>query len=548
MTLEAGVRLGPYEILSPLNLAWAGEVYRGRDHEHQRDIAIRVLRVDFAAHPTLRRRFEGDMRAAAALTHPDILDIYDVGTDDHAAYIVSEPFEGETVRALLDRDALSAPAAIRCAVQVARALAAAHRKGIVHRGLTAENVLVAPEGRVTLLGFGLAALAEPDSPVAAAAGRRSDVFALAGFLRQALKGIPRRGLATRQRRLLAWMAGFVLLALAAGLALPRVQSSRQAADEPPMSASPRDTAAPMPSADVPAEPVPRPPEAGAERGSLEEIPASGETSVTVADAAGAAASSREGVTNRAAVDAAVPSAAPAVTVAEPPSTTPVFDRDDRDTASLTMEASVRATEFDLARASNLLRAAAERGDASTQVALLYVRGLQEARDAFRRGGAAETLASVREAIASLEAIAKGRPGSAEIARLTLHAAAAAAQSEHAEMRLYLETAIRMESAQRAAGLPGAPLVTAAEVAGDLWLQVHRYEDARRAYAEAAERFGATLRILAGRARAARGLNDVAGACEEYRALLDAWGARPGLPLEIAEGRVYVAGFCASRGP
>lgn len=211
-----------------------------------------------------------------------------------------------------------------------------------------------------------------------------------------------------------------------------------------------------------------------------------------------------------------------------------------------MEASVRATEFDVAGASNLLRMAAERGDAGAQVGSLYLRGLQDAREAFRRGGAADTLAPVREAIASLETIAKGRPGSAEIARLMLQAAAAAAQSERDEMRLYLDTAVRMESLQRAAGLPGAPLVTAAETAGDLWLQVHRYDDARQAYADAAERVGSTLRILAGRARAARGLNDAAGACAAYRALQDAWGARPGLPLEIAEARVYVAGFCAPR--
>ena len=105
----------------------------------------------------------------------------------------------------------------------------------------------------------------------------------------------------------------------------------------------------------------------------------------------------------------------------------------------------------------------------------------------------------------------------------------------------------MEAIQRAAGLPGAPLVTAAEVAGDLWLQVHQYEDAQRAYAETSERFGSTLRVLAGRARAARGLNDTTGACAAYRALLETWGARPGLPLEIAEARIYVAGICASRG-
>jgi hypothetical protein len=92
-----------------------------------------------------------------------------------------------------------------------------------------------------------------------------------------------------------------------------------------------------------------------------------------------------------------------------------------------------------------------------------------------------------------------------------------------------------------AGLPGAPLLSAAEVAGDLWLQVHRYEDARRAYAEAAARVGTTLRVLAGLARSARRLNDADAACSSYRQLLDMWGGRTGLPLEIAEARTYVEG-------
>jgi len=208
-----------------------------------------------------------------------------------------------------------------------------------------------------------------------------------------------------------------------------------------------------------------------------------------------------------------------------------------------VEARARAVEFDIAGAATLLNAAAQRGDASARTAALYIRGLIDAHEASRQGGSPESLAPVREAIASLESIANGRPGSAEIARLMLQAAAAAAQSERDEMRLYLDTAIRMETLQRAAGMPGAPVVAAAETAGDLWLQVHRYDEARRAYDEAAERLGPSLRILAGRARAARGVNDVSTACPAFRALLDTWGARPGQPLEIAEARLYVAGLC-----
>jgi hypothetical protein len=215
-------------------------------------------------------------------------------------------------------------------------------------------------------------------------------------------------------------------------------------------------------------------------------------------------------------------------------------------ASVLTEAATRAAEFDMAGAVSLLAGAGESRDTDVQVAAVYARGLIDAREAWRQGGSPESLASVRQAISSLEAMAKGRPGAAEIARLTLQAAAAAAQSEREEMRLYIDTAIRMEMLQRAAGMPGAPLVAAAEAAGDLWLQVHRYDDARRAYDEAAERFGSSLRTLAGRARAARGANDTPTACSAFRALLDAWGGRAGQPVEIAEARAYVAGSCEAR--
>jgi len=105
----------------------------------------------------------------------------------------------------------------------------------------------------------------------------------------------------------------------------------------------------------------------------------------------------------------------------------------------------------------------------------------------------------------------------------------------------------MEALQRAAGQAGAPIIAAAETAGDLWLQVHRYDEARRAYDEAGERFGSSLRILAGRARAARGLNDSTAACAGFRALLDAWAGRPAMPVEIVEAREYVVDSCVLQG-
>lgn len=112
MTLTPGTRLGPYEIRSAPDLPGLGEGYDARDHEQQRNIALRVLRADFAADPDRLRRFEQEARATALLAHPNILTVHDVGTDAQAAYIVSEPIEGETLREVLGRGALPVATAV----------------------------------------------------------------------------------------------------------------------------------------------------------------------------------------------------------------------------------------------------------------------------------------------------------------------------------------------------------------------------------------------------------------------------------------------------
>ncbi|MBI4886569.1 MAG: hypothetical protein HY824_05720 [Acidobacteria bacterium] len=216
----------------------------------------------------------------------------------------------------------------------------------------------------------------------------------------------------------------------------------------------------------------------------------------------------------------------------------------RDASVRLDRAAARAAAFDVKGAVAQLEAAADGPCEPVAVARVYGRGLLDANDAFLQGGSTESLAPVRAAIAALDALAAGRPGPADIARLVLRAAAAAAQSERDEMRLYLDSAVQLESLQQAAGQSGAPLVSAAEIAGDLWLQLHRYDDARRAYADAAGRLGSTLRLLSGTARAARRLMDATAACGAYRRLLEAWGARAEVPEEIAEARVYAAG-CSS---
>ena len=266
MTLKPGIRLGPYEILSPFSVVGPGDIYRGRDHKQGRDVVVRVLRIWTEADPALLPRLAAYVLEAGALMHPAIPKIYDVGTTADTIYIVCEPFDGETLRALVDRYDLAVDAATEYITQVASVLAIARKQRVSHRDLRAEKVLLT---------------------------------------------------------------------------------------------------------------------------------------------------------------------------------------------------------------------------------------------------------------------------------------AAAAQSERDEMPLYLETAIQMEVIQSAAGLPGAPLVSATEIAGDLSLQVDRYEDARQVYADAADRVGPSLRIMVVSARASSWLKDVLAACTSYESLLDTWGTRPGRPFEIAEARTYIDNVCAS---
>ncbi len=162
MTLAAGARLGPYEILSPLGAGGMGEVYRAKDPRLGREVAIKVLPASFSQDPDRLRRFEQEARAASALNHPNILTIHDIGTHDGSPYVVSELLEGETLRGRLV-GALSPRKAIEYALPIAHGLAAAHEKGIVHRDLKPENIFVTKDGRVKILDFGLAKLTRPET-------------------------------------------------------------------------------------------------------------------------------------------------------------------------------------------------------------------------------------------------------------------------------------------------------------------------------------------------------------------------------------------------
>jgi Tol biopolymer transport system component len=158
MDLSAGARLGPYEIVALLGAGGMGEVYRARDTRLDRTVAIKVLPESFSSDPDRLRRFEQEARAVAALNHPNIMGIYDVGSEAGVHYLVSELLEGESLRDKLSGGALGSRRAAEYALQVAHGLAAAHEKGIVHRDLKPENVFVARDGRVKILDFGLAKL------------------------------------------------------------------------------------------------------------------------------------------------------------------------------------------------------------------------------------------------------------------------------------------------------------------------------------------------------------------------------------------------------
>ncbi len=150
--------LGPYEILGALGAGGMGEVYRARDSRLNRQVAVKILPSSFSSDPDRLRRFQQEATAAAALNDPGILAVYDVGSQDGTPYVVSELLEGETLRDRLREGALPRRKGIELAVQIARALAAAHDKGIVHRDLKPENIFVTREGRIKILDFGLAKL------------------------------------------------------------------------------------------------------------------------------------------------------------------------------------------------------------------------------------------------------------------------------------------------------------------------------------------------------------------------------------------------------
>ena len=178
--LATGRRLGPYEILDALGAGGMGEVYRARDTRLGREVALKVLPAERAQDGDRLRRFENEARAVAALSHPNILAVHDVGTADGVSFVVFELLDGRTVRRVLEQGPLAARRVMDYAAQACRGLAAAHDKGIVHRDLNPENLLITHDGQLKILDFGLAKLTRDEEAGPGETSTTTDVGVVLG--------------------------------------------------------------------------------------------------------------------------------------------------------------------------------------------------------------------------------------------------------------------------------------------------------------------------------------------------------------------------------
>ena len=196
MSLSPGTRLGPYEILSPLGAGGMGEVYRARDPKLDRLVAIKVLPESVARNPDALARFEREAKAVAALSHPNILSIYDFGNEGTILYAAMELLQGSTLRQRLEDGALPSRKAIEIGLQIARGLSAAHAKGIIHRDLKPENIFILADGHVKILDFGLAKVnpahkAETSAPTMAAQTEPGAIMGTVGYMSpEQVRGAP----------------------------------------------------------------------------------------------------------------------------------------------------------------------------------------------------------------------------------------------------------------------------------------------------------------------------------------------------------------------
>src|SRR5215813_11368154 len=158
--LEAGARLGRYEIRSKIGQGGMGEVYLARDTELDRKVALKFLPAEVASNQDRMRRFIQEAKAASALNHPNIITIHEIGETDSRHFIATEFIDGETLRQRMKHGHLKLNDVLEICIQAAGALAAAHTAGIVHRDIKPENIMVRRDGYIKVLDFGLAKLTE----------------------------------------------------------------------------------------------------------------------------------------------------------------------------------------------------------------------------------------------------------------------------------------------------------------------------------------------------------------------------------------------------
>ena len=152
MALSAGTRLGPYEIVSMIGAGGMGEVYKARDTRLNRTVAIKTLTQQFSDNADLKKRFEREAQAVAALNHPHICVLHDIGAQEGIEYLVMELLEGDTLAERLSKGPLPLDLALRYAAQIADALDKAHRQGVLHRDLKPGNIMITKSG-AKLLDF-----------------------------------------------------------------------------------------------------------------------------------------------------------------------------------------------------------------------------------------------------------------------------------------------------------------------------------------------------------------------------------------------------------
>ena len=208
MTLSAGTKLGPYEIVAPIGAGGMGEVYRARDTRLGREVAVKVLSPQFAADPEFLARFEREARHAAAVSHPRLVTVFDCGVEGDTPFIVMELIAGRTLRQVLDEAGVLPPGqAVTVAAAVCEGLEAAHAAGLVHRDITPANIVL-NGGEIKVLDFGIAradgtraatatgtvlgtaAYLSPEQASGQTSGPQSDLYSLGCVLFEMLTGQP----------------------------------------------------------------------------------------------------------------------------------------------------------------------------------------------------------------------------------------------------------------------------------------------------------------------------------------------------------------------